>query len=1097
MSSQIITLIETDPNRRGDLFSNLITSLFGALGYEKFRLNIHKSGREIDLQGVHRTERKQVVAECKATDRPIGGDDINKFVGAFDAERRKTDIETIGYFVSLSGFTETAIEQEREFRDQRVILLDAQRIRMELINGRVVVPTSEAYAAAGRCASDHVGLVPEEEHDLLAHSIGFVWSIYFSEHKNRTHFSLIHADGQPLAPQLAQTISSGLPSLAALVYLPPKSAMEPAREDIASARREYLGYLDNECGAIQLEGLPADEEVGSQKLRLEHLFVPSHMRQEKEERLSLSSGRRGRRRTPGSPVTYTGGRLSTGDVLRSHQRIALLGLPGSGKSTLLKRLAIGFAFPERRALIDDNLPELDVLPLFVRCRQLGGLVRAPISEILFAISRRAEMDSMKAKAFESLVSEALRGGKAMLLVDGLDEIADEGDRLAFVTQLRTFLATYQAIRVIVTSRQAGFRIVGAALAFICKRFSLAEFDDSDIERLTVAWHVQLLGDRAEIVRDARLLSQSICREPQVRQLAETPLLLTTLLLVRRWVRNLPTKRTTLYAKAIEILLMTWNVEGHEPLDQEEVLPQLQYVAFQMMKEGVQRISTPMLSDLLRRAREEMPEILGYARTNVTDLIKRVELRSSLLVLAGHDIVNGAITPMYEFRHLTFQEYLAAKAITDGTYPARKDSDTPLSVLNKYLDSEPWREVVLSTCIISGRRAAPIIKELVSRHKSKRSETAERRGYFSDALLTRALADEVQMPPELVEECIRAVIQSHVELQNALAIYAGKYGPAFEALGLELFTASETNLLTSGSILASIQLKKLGWLDAPITGDVVSTVERTVESERKGANPPLAAALIALGVMELAFLYSRPAGSHRQTKRSEAESARFIEIGTQLSDLLRSESVQTAFAAAWAIVWIGHVVPQLGREVKKLLRNLLALWQKVQAQDVKYVAAWGINSVGAVPREEKPFGEATPELLAFLVGVRQTETKDGQAKVQRMAALISAYYLHSPYSDAELASLFDAQTAPPPTQGHHFNEIRERLPKREETQGSLTLDDAQISEGSLDDEIVLRADESLAGEDELVPGSDDDYGNDDKLSPPEDDHIDRDKIRDEE
>jgi hypothetical protein len=47
----------------------------------------------------------------------------------------------------------------------------------------------------------------------------------------------------------------------------------------------------------------------------------------------------------------------------------------------------------------------------------------------------------------------------------------------------------------------------------------------------------------------------------------------------------------LYGKAIEVLLMTWNVEGHAPLDQEEVLPQLEFVAFTMMNEGEKRISS--------------------------------------------------------------------------------------------------------------------------------------------------------------------------------------------------------------------------------------------------------------------------------------------------------------------------------------------------------------------------------------------------------------------------------------------------------------------------------------------------------------------------
>ena len=34
--------------------------------------------------------------------------------------------------------------------------------------------------------------------------------------------------------------------------------------------------------------------------------------------------------------------------------------------------------------------------------------------------------------------------------------------------------------------------------------------------------------------------------------------------------------------AVEVLLMTWNVEGYDPIEQDEALPQLCYVAYAMM-----------------------------------------------------------------------------------------------------------------------------------------------------------------------------------------------------------------------------------------------------------------------------------------------------------------------------------------------------------------------------------------------------------------------------------------------------------------------------------------------------------------------------------
>lgn len=81
-----IRILEKDNNRRGDLFGRLMADLFVALGYEQPRLNVHKSGREVDLDAEHRLERRRAIAECKATANPIGGDDLNKFVGVLSVE---------------------------------------------------------------------------------------------------------------------------------------------------------------------------------------------------------------------------------------------------------------------------------------------------------------------------------------------------------------------------------------------------------------------------------------------------------------------------------------------------------------------------------------------------------------------------------------------------------------------------------------------------------------------------------------------------------------------------------------------------------------------------------------------------------------------------------------------------------------------------------------------------------------------------------------------------------------------------------------------------------------------------------------------------
>src|SRR6185436_1782460 len=130
-----------------------------------------------------------------------------------------------------------------------------------------------------------------------------------------------------------------------------------------------------------------------------------------------------------------------------------------------------------------------------------------------------------------------------------------------------------------------------AVATICEPYSVAELSPDGVRQLVRAWHREVVGERADVQRDAAELADAILESDRVMKLAVNPLLLTTLLLVKRWVGQLPRKRTVLYQKAVEVLLMTWNVEGHQPIEQDEALPQLAYAAFCMMEAGQTQVSS--------------------------------------------------------------------------------------------------------------------------------------------------------------------------------------------------------------------------------------------------------------------------------------------------------------------------------------------------------------------------------------------------------------------------------------------------------------------------------------------------------------------------
>ena len=997
-----IRILETEPNKRGDLFGRLMGNLFLALGYDRLvRLNIPKSGRELDIVVDHRTEPRRAIAECKATKDKTGGGEINKFVGALDVEKSKPpNVQITGYFISLSGFKETAIEQEKDAGGDRVILLDGNQVIDELIEGRIITPIESAMERAGRCATGQpVELLPEPACELLAHDIGWIWVVYFTQNKQRTHFALIHSDGESIATALAETIIEADKSvggnLHSLNYLSPSDEASISENRIDEVKTKYLEYLDSEYGEITLEGLPADQEVGSRRLKLENIFVPLYLERISEYQRDPSLSTEGDIQKADQME-----RQPVGEVLSEYSRLAILAAPGGGKTTLLKRLAIAYAFPDRSGLIDDNLPDKSWLPLFIRCRQLGDLVNAPISDILSAIPKRAEM-SDRAEAFSLLVSRALRGGEALLLVDGLDEISDEGARVSFVNQLRTFLATYPNVNIVVTSREAGFRIVGGALSTHCKHYKVADFDDDDIMRLTLAWHKEVVGDSAEVRLEAEKLSKIICSSDRVRQLAKNPLLLTTLLLVNRWVGQIPTRRSVLYGKAIEMLLMTWNVEGYDPIDQEEAIPQLAFVAFTMMNDGVQTVSSRRLKEILLLAREQMPEVLGYARLSVSEFIQRVEFRSSLLILSGHEIEQGTLYPMYEFRHLTFQEYLAAKAVVEGYYPDRKDDDTLLTVLKPHLSDVQWKEVIPITAVLAGRTVQPLIGHLIE--LCKKSPPSSSRDYseaFSVILLSQCILDEIQIAPDLLEEGLEWIARRTIgPTERIPLLYRGRYGKRLLKVVEDAYIGSDTYLSGLGSALADITLEQINWAGGSqdLTPQIVEKLTNLLDDENA-----IQKAAGTLAVMNIAFYYKR-----RFEKMPEltADVRKHLKaLGDQLVPILYSDELHLHFAACWAFAWLGGTGAWSPEHKPDVLSRLLKIWRESQSPDVQYVASWTISDLPLIDRESKPLLEPDPDLIGFIKKQFSLDEDDYRVHAKKRASLVMGFYWKVPWTDEELAQL---------------------------------------------------------------------------------------------
>lgn len=491
----------------------------------------------------------------------------------------------------------------------------------------------------------------------------------------------------------------------------------PSREVNLSteASDRYLDYLRRTYTDIQLDGLPADGHVGSRRFPLDSLYVPARFRPHKIiDFVNVEEY---------DNFYYKKTRhffLKEGKVVdlepveeiiipfETNNHAVVLAGPGCGKTTYMKKVIYDHA---------SSSCNNGLYPLLIRCRSLNERADLSIMSILQDLPATAEfpMDPALRQSFCDMVYAKLRLGGALLLIDGLDEISDAGRRSQFIEQLDAFERTYPQNRILVTSRFAGYDDYTKSGLSEFEVLELADFSEDDIRALCVNWHHAVINNTEETTAKAKELAETIIEHDRIRSLAKNPLLLTTLLLVQRRVGRLPTKRAALYDEAIKVLLETWNQEGHAPLDLDLSTCKLAYIAYRMSCLGINQITREDLLKYLYDARADVSRKLSYDSISPEDFLKRTEQRSSILIRVGFktDKSTGKLHEIYEFQHLTFQEYLTAVAVKDKYYPGAGRSDRAIDILKKtdglnaFESVASKQEVVLLTAAIIGWDAEDI------------------------------------------------------------------------------------------------------------------------------------------------------------------------------------------------------------------------------------------------------------------------------------------------------------------------------------------------------------------------------------------------------
>ncbi|MEU4180118.1 NACHT domain-containing protein [Streptomyces sp. NPDC026589] len=398
------------------------------------------------------------------------------------------------------------------------------------------------------------------------------------------------------------------------------------------------------------------------------------------------------RAAPGPPAAHAPPlpqRVHT--LLADRPRVLLRGEAGAGKTTLLWWLA---AHASARTLDDDLAPLNGLVPFVVPLRTLRARGATFPSPAELSGAAGLVVDG----APEGWAGRVLESGRALLLVDGLDEVPPE-EREQTHTWLTQLLARYPDTRCVATVRPLAvepdwLRSEGFA------ELRLLPMSNEDIQAFVVSWHrAALLSEPDDHDRLNELegdLSRQFDQNATLRDLARTPLLCAVICaLHRRRDGFLPETRWKLYRSALEMLLghrdrrrRIGGPEGVE-LEVEEHTQLLQRIAVWLVREGQSEFTRGQALRQLGRALAGMGRVRaqGPPEKILTHLLNR----SGLLQERTDDT--------YQFIHRTFQDYLAAKELIE---------DEHLNELLRHADEESWQDVILLAAGHCGRRELAVL-----------------------------------------------------------------------------------------------------------------------------------------------------------------------------------------------------------------------------------------------------------------------------------------------------------------------------------------------------------------------------------------------------
>jgi NACHT domain len=430
--------------------------------------------------------------------------------------------------------------------------------------------------------------------------------------------------------------------------------------------------------------------------------------------------------------------------------LAVVGAPGGGKTTLLRHVA--------RNVCRGDRGQRRKVPILLYLRDYATTIHTTFSvnvaELVLRWLAQSQIEEPR-----GWFEQQLRNGNCVILLDGLDEVANQHHRRSVSDWVTRQVQMYPKNDFVITSRPDGYRSAPIHGAIV---LNVLPFAEKQVSQFVLGWYRAVeKAASSDDAKDSQLRADSAAedlldrlnRAPALFELTVNPLLLTMIVNVHRYRGVLPGSRVKLYHEICQVMLglrqeakkLALDLDG----DHKEAL--LRSLAYLMMRKNI--------SDMPKA------DVIAELKPALRRVSRSLEVQDFLADVASNGLLVERETDSYSFAHLTFQEYLTAmhirskglsKVLTDVVgdswwrettllYTAQADAD---SIVRACLNAATVAAVALAfDCTEQGSELAPELRDYLDNLLNSAYAPAtkpELRRLMAGVLVTRHLRHLVRV-----------------------------------------------------------------------------------------------------------------------------------------------------------------------------------------------------------------------------------------------------------------------------------------------------------------------------------------------------------------